>query len=212
MGRMVMFDLDGTLVDSVQDLANALNSVRISYGAEPLPVGTVKNIIGDGIKVLVQRALHDIDADLPLAVTQVQKFYAEHLTDNTVLYPGVFETLHKFRSSGMILAVVTNKNSREASRILQELKVADFFPDIVGGDSGFRLKPDPEALISLQQKYGVAKADCWMVGDHFTDLESGRRAGFRRIFCTYGFGQCREEMPDFTVDSFDRIADVIGKF
>ncbi len=209
MGKLVIFDLDGTLVDSVQDLADALNSVRISYGAELLPVDTVKNIIGDGIKVLVQRALQDVDADLILALTQVQKFYAEHLTDNTVLYQGVFETLQKLRRSGMIMAVVTNKNSREASRILQELKVADVFSDIIGGDSGFRLKPDPEALISLQQKYGVEKKDCWMVGDHFTDLESGRRAGFKRIFCTYGFGQCREEIPDFTVDSFDSIADII---
>ena len=105
--------------------------------------------------------------------------------------------------------MVSNKDSRESRTILERNGALEYFSDLIGGDSGFALKPAPDALFGLQEKYAVAPGDCWMVGDHFTDMEAGRRAGFRRIFCNYGFGELRGETPDFSVDSFPEIAETI---
>lgn len=209
---LVCFDLDGTLVNSVEDLAAGLNFMRASFGLAPLTTDEVAGIIGDGIRVLVKRALGNADVDLSLAVAEMQRYYTAHLTDMTRLYPGVKEGLQKLSGDGAELAVITNKNCGEAVKILQTLGVADMFSEIIGGDSGYGLKPEPDALLALRQKYAVSEKCCWMVGDHYTDLESGRRAGFRRIFCAYGFGECREETPDFSVDSFAQIADIVEKF
>ncbi|MBE6400256.1 MAG: HAD family hydrolase, partial [Lentisphaerae bacterium] len=137
-------------------------------------------------------------------------FYTEHLTDTTCLYPGALETLQELRRRGAKIALVTNKDTWAAVKILQTLQAAELFDDIVGGNSGYPFKPEPDALLALQKKYDVDSSGCWMIGDHHTDLGAGRRAGFNRIFCTYGFGSCGDEVPEHQVDSFPEILPLIG--
>ena len=209
MARLAVFDLDGTLADSLRDLADSINLVRGSFGLPPLSSDAARACIGDGLRKLVEKALAGSRYDLESAVARMKAVYGEHLTDHTRLFPGGEKALARLRDAGVILALVSNKDFRESRTILNRNGVLEYFSDLVGGDSGYALKPAPDALLSLREKYSVSSRDCWMVGDHFTDMEAGRRAGFRRIFCAYGFGELRGETPDFTVNSFPEIAETI---
>ena len=209
--KLAVFDLDGTLVDSAQDLATCINMTRATYGLAPLTVKTVAGYLGCGIRDLMTKSLSDMDEpDLDDALKKQAGFYAEHLTDATCLYPGVAETLQKLHDCGVKIALVTNKEVWAAEKILQNLRVAELFDDIIGGNSGYPFKPEPDSLLALKEKYTVETENCWMIGDHHTDLCAGRRAGFKRIFCTYGFGNCGEDVPDFTVESFSEIFPLIN--
>ena len=209
MARLAVFDLDGTLVDSLRDLADAINHMRGTFDLPPLSPDAARACIGDGIRKLVERALDGGGGDLEQAVARMKAFYGEHLTDHTRIYPGVEAALTRLRANGVILAMVSNKDFRESRTILDRNGVLGYFSDLIGGDSGFAFKPAPDALLSLQEKYALSPGECWMVGDHVTDMEAGRRAGYRRIFCTNGFGELRGEKPDFEVDSFAEVAETI---
>jgi phosphoglycolate phosphatase len=209
MAKLVVFDLDGTLVNSLPDLAAAINYMRHSFGLEPLDEPAVQKCIGDGIKNLVRRAVAGAEVDFDEALPRMKNFYAEHLLDQTCLFPGVADTMKTLGKRGMKIAVVTNKNYAETMAILRGLAIDGLCDDIIGGDSGFPLKPEPDSLICLQKKYAVDKSECWMIGDHHTDLESGRRAGFKRIFCKYGFGCMQDEKPDHLVENFAEIINIL---
>ena len=201
MPDLIVFDLDGTLIDSLRDLAAAINATREMFALKPLSIETVTSCVGNGVKVLIQRAFKDApEVGFDEALARYSRYYAEHLTVHTRLYPGVAEGLKKMHDRGIKLAVVTNKPSSAAKVILSDLQVADCFDAVCGGDAGVPLKPAPDSLLLFKERFNAR--ECWMVGDHYTDLEAGRRAGFRRAFARYGFGDPREEVPDFTLDKF----------
>ena len=201
MPDLIVFDLDGTLIDSLCDLAAAINATREMFGLKPLSVETVKACVGNGVKVLIQRAFKDApEVGFDDALARYSNYYATHLTVHTLLYPGVADGLKAIHDRGIKLAVVTNKPSSAATVILTDLQVADLFDAVCGGDGGVPLKPAPDMLLLFQERFKAK--NCWMIGDHYTDLEAGRRAGFRRGFARYGFGDPREEVPDFTLDTF----------
>ncbi|MBR7106792.1 MAG: HAD-IA family hydrolase [Lentisphaeria bacterium] len=212
MAKLLIFDLDGTLIDSRRDLAAAVNFMRQSMGLEPLDCARVVTMIGNGINSLVRRAVADADVDFETALKRMKRFYADNLLASTVLYPGVDEGLNVLKNMSLKLAVVTNKPAAATLKILEALGVGKYFSDIIGGDGEYPLKPAPDALLALQKKYNFSAGDCWMIGDHYTDLEAGRLAGFRRILVTYGFGDAKGETPDYTVDNFCEIADLIRGF
>lgn len=206
---LMTFDLDGTLIDSMRDLAVAINFMRARYGLPEASLDTAKTFVGNGAKTLVHRALGDCKADFDEALKCYREYYASHQLVHTKLYPGVAEGLEKLRRNNVVLAVVTNKPSSDALAILNGLGVADDFAEICGGDSGLPLKPEPDSLLHMKERFGAK--NCWMVGDHYTDLESGRRAGFFRVLARYGFGQPREEKPDMVVDSFSELVEAALK-
>jgi phosphoglycolate phosphatase len=139
----------------------------------------------------------------------MKRFYADNLLESTCLYPGVASTLAELQKQNLRLAVVTNKVADATVTILEALGIAGYFCDIIGGDDIYPLKPEPDSLLALQQKYNLDAKDCWMIGDNYTDLEAGRRAGFRRIFCTYGFGFKTNCVPSFEAESFDVLTGVL---
>ena len=207
---LMVFDLDGTLIDSMHDLAVAINFMRLRYGLPEVSVDTAKTFVGNGAKTLVRRALGDNRAaDFDEALHCYRDYYATHQLVYTKLYPGVAEGLDELRRGGVMTAVVTNKPFSDALAILKGLGVADKLAEIIGGDSGLPLKPEPDALLDMKKRFG--SRNCWMVGDHYTDLEAGRRAGFFRVLARYGFGQPREEVPDMTVDSFSELVEAALK-
>ena len=212
MVKLIVFDLDGTLIDSRRDLAGAVNYMRGSMGLEPLSAERVVSFVGNGVANLVRRAVADADVDFDEALRRMKRYYADHLVDSTCLYPGVSAGLKELKGAGITLAVLSNKPTAASRKILEQLGVAPLFAEIIGGDGSFPLKPEPDALRALQAKFGFELPSCWMFGDHYTDLEAARRAGFRRALARYGFGDPREEKFDFDVDSFGEFVMAIKGF
>lgn len=206
MNSVVIFDLDGTLIDSRKDLTTGVNLMRAEYGLSPLDVYTVADYVGNGARKLAERALKGIDTDVDEALTKMRGYYTEHMFDETDLYPTVKEGLQILKQKGFKTAVCTNKPQEPCLGILGHLGVAEDFDIIMGANPDFTLKPDPAMLEFILRQTGSSPENSWMVGDNYTDLESGRRAGTKTCFCNYGFGYQREESFDVAVDSFGEFA------
>ena len=206
MPSAIMFDLDGTLIDSRADLATGVNLTRRDLGLPPLEAALIAGYVGEGVRTLLTRALPECPGRLEEALELNHRHYCEHLLDETRLYPGVAPALAHLRDAGFRLAVVTNKPRPFTDLILEGLGVAPLLSAVVGGGDCPRLKPDPAPLrLALEQSQTTPEGS-WMVGDHFTDLEAGRRAGLHTCFCRYGFGDPREETWALAVDGLLELA------
>jgi phosphoglycolate phosphatase len=203
----IILDLDGTLIDSRADLATGVNLTRRDLGLPALAPALIATYVGEGVRRLLTRALPECPDRLEEALELNHQHYCEHLLDETRLYPGVSEALKRLRHAGFRLAVVTNKPRPFTDLILAGLGVAPLFSAVVGGGDCPRLKPDPAPLLVALEQCQCAPAASWMVGDHFTDLEAGRRAGLRTCFCRYGFGDPREEPWTLAVTSLLELAE-----
>lgn len=205
--QIIIFDLDGTLVDSRQDLATGINLMRRHYGLPPLSVATVSGFVGEGIRNLVSRSLQDASfgVDLDEAVRLDTEFYRAHIHDATTLYPGVRDGLERLAADGHALALLTNKPAGACHAILRHFKIDALFASVVGGDSGVPLKPNPAAVLTILRDVGGERADAWMIGDNHTDIAAAHRAGIHSIFVTYGIGALGPEKPEQTMDSFDAV-------
>ncbi len=184
-----MFDLDGTLVDSSVDLANAVNALLGDLGAAAIPTADVVGMVGEGAAVLVRRALTaaGLDPETPGALERFLAHYDPHLLDNTRPYAGIVETLRKL-SARTRLAVLTNKPARATELMLAGLELRGYFRDVIGGDTKWGRKPGPAGLLHLCEDAGVAPADTLLVGDSAVDLATARNAGTRICLARYGFG------------------------
>ncbi len=193
-----LFDLDGTLVDSVADLAGAVNLLRTELGLASLPVARVRTYVGDGASMLVRRSL----GEELFTEKHLQRFltlYGEHLLDHTAPYPGIIEFLEHHQ--GRPMAVVTNKPLAPTLELLDGLQLGGFFPVVVGGDSFSEKKPHPQPVIEALRMLGADPAGAVMIGDHHTDLRAGRAAGIATCFCSWGMGNDGGDPYDFRADS-----------
>jgi phosphoglycolate phosphatase len=202
--RLLVFDLDGTLVDSKEDLANAVNVAIESFDLPPLPHPTIYSYVGDGASALIRRALPPEKADvLPKVLDRFLAYYQRHLLDTTRAYPGVVGALRKW--AGIYrMAVLTNKGVAMSREILSGLSLDGYFFEVRGGDSFGTKKPDPEGLLQILQEAGVEAREAVMIGDSLNDVQAGRAAGAVTCGVTYGLGASgfAEHPPDFTVDRF----------
>ncbi len=186
--RLLIFDLDGTLVDSKKDLALSVNAMRERMGLGPLPEDVVASYVGQGVAVLVRRALGEqaTGEEVEKATSIFLDHYRLHMLDNTSTYPGVREALEKLR--GKRLAVLTNKPVNFSREILRRLNIGDLFSSVYGGNSFAQKKPDPVGVKKLMSDTGVSAEETIMVGDSDTDVLTGRNAGVWTCGVTYGFG------------------------
>jgi len=202
--KTALFDLDGTLIDSRLDLALAVNLTRQEFGLPPRSVEEVVACVGEGVRVLIERAIPEYPDQWDAMMLRQRVHYLAHSMDNTTLYPGVKETLSALCSEGWHLAVVTNKPGPVTRPILKGLGISDCFGAVVGGGDCPMLKPDPAPLFQAALQMGVTlDAEDWMVGDNFTDLEAGRRAGVKRCFCRFGFGDVRGETYELAINEMN---------
>ncbi|MBD1597117.1 phosphoglycolate phosphatase [Pseudomonas typographi] len=202
--RLVMFDLDGTLVDSVPDLAAAVDATLRQMGREPAGIERVKLWIGNGAKVLVRRALaggldhsavDDAEAEQALALF-MQAYAGDHA--HTEVYPGVRETLKWLKGQGVEMALITNKPEQFVAPLLDQLKLGRYFRWIIGGDTLAQQKPDPAALFFVMKMAGVTPEQSLFVGDSRNDILAAKAAGVASVGLTYGYNHGRpiaEEGP-----------------
>jgi 2-phosphoglycolate phosphatase len=208
--KAILFDLDGTLIDSVTDLAKSVNHTLTQVGLPTHTHEEIKNFVGDGVQKLIKRSLGRTNmAKYSEAFALFMDHYGTHCTDNTVLYPGVAETLPLLQQN-YCLAVLTNKSVTFSRKILRNLEIDFYFKEVLGGDSLPTKKPDPAPIFHLADRWGIDPArEIIMVGDHATDIEVGQRAGCRTVFVTGTIGQKRGLTPDFTIASLLELPDLL---
>lgn len=216
MRSLVVFDLDGTLVDSTRDIATAVNLALGAVAPElrALPEPTVRGFIGEGVQSLLTRVCTHVGrpelaaALFPAYVTA----YARHLLDTTCLYPGVADTLAALRADGRRLAVLTNKPGDFSRTILSGLGVAPYFTRVLGGGDGMPRKPDPAGLLSLLADHAAEPGQAVLVGDSAIDVATGRAAGVVTVGLTYGLDPegLRAARPAVVLDDFRALTAVLS--
>jgi phosphoglycolate phosphatase len=188
--RFVVFDLDGTLIDSRRDLADSANEMLVGYDAAPLSEEAIGHMVGAGAAQLVARALAAANVDVPLddALARFLASYDRRLTNHTRPYPGIPELLDELSARRVKMALLTNKPLEPSGRILETFGLAGYFPLRVGGDGPWPRKPAPDGLQFLMNEESAAPADTVLVGDSTVDLQTARNAGVRICLARYGFG------------------------
>jgi phosphoglycolate phosphatase len=208
---LLIFDLDGTLIDSKQDLVCAVNAARAHAGMGPLENETIASYVGDGAPVLIRRALGPgaTDGEVQDALEFFLAYYNDHLVDHTVLYPGVRETLDRLTGAGVKMAVLTNKPVRMSRAIVDALGVAPHFERVYGGNSFEQKKPHPIGIETLLAECDAARDRTMMVGDSGVDIRTARNAEVRACGVTYGFQpeSLTAHPPDLLIDRIEQLAD-----
>jgi phosphoglycolate phosphatase len=205
--QAILFDLDGTLVDSVPDLAAAVNGLLAELGRPALGLAQVTGMVGDGTTALVERALAAsgaADTPLPAALDRFLALYEADPTRLTRPYAGVPAVLDQLAAAGWRLGVCTNKPERATRAVLAGLDLERFFTAVLGGDSGPTRKPDPGPLRAALGRLGSAPARAAMIGDHRNDVIAAHAAGMRVVFARYGYGAATLEglTADAVIDHF----------
>lgn len=208
--QAIVLDLDGTLLDTASDIAEAANRMLAGLGRATLDEATVKSYIGNGVSRLVKRALTgslDGEPDAALfdqALALFRTHYAGTLTATTRHYPGVLEGLEAMKQAGFRLACITNKAERFTTPLLEAMGLASFFEVVISGDTLSAKKPDPLPLQHVAERFGVPVERMLLIGDSLNDVQAARAAGCR-VFCVpYGYnrtGHVRDLNPDQVIES-----------
>lgn len=204
---LMIFDLDGTLIDSGNDLASAVNHTLEEMSMPPLKREKITGYVGDGVKLLLERSIGGKNIDrLEEALDIFIGYYTDHILDTTDLYPNVKDVLHHFKNKKKI--IVTNKIYRLSSMIVNELKIKEYFEEIIGRDSAQYKKPDPALLISLAQKYSADIGRTVVIGDGLNDIKLAKNSGAISCALLNGLGvrdKLLELKPDYSCEDISEM-------
>jgi len=212
--KAVVIDLDGTLADTIPDLAEAANMMLRELGRPGLERELIRTFVGKGIPKLVERALAgSLEGSVPAgllarALPIYERCYAEVNGKHTVIFPGVSEGLRTLRAMQLPLACVTNKAERFTLALLEQLQLARCFEQVIAGDTLAKKKPDPLQLLHAAEQFNVSPERSLMVGDSINDVEAARAAGFQILCVSYGYNlgrDIREANPDAVVDTLNEL-------
>lgn len=206
--KLVIFDFDGTLIDTRRDIITAVNYARKQFELPVLADDAVTGMVGDGISMLTHRAFAGTAVDLSEAEKAILDYYLAHPADHARLYPGVETTLPTIEGTRTI---VSNKLVSLVKLLLDHTGLTPFFEFIAGGDTFEERKPDPMAVKFLLSRYSVSSDEAIMVGDHAPDIEMAKRAGIRSVYCNYGFFGRDTVGADFNIDSFEELLDILDQ-
>lgn len=216
--QMILIDVDGTLVDSVPDLAYCVDEMMKQLGREPHGEEKVRDWVGNGVERLTRRALigqldgEPSDEDFEKAYPIFLDLYAENTSKRSLLYPGVREGIDYMKSQGYQLGCVTNKAAQFTIPLLKDLGVYDEFGIVVAGDTLPVKKPDPRPLLHAAEHFGVTAENSLMLGDSKSDVKAARAAGFQIVCMSYGYNHgedIRNYEPDAVIDSMAELSDLI---
>jgi len=209
--KLLIFDLDGTLIDSRLDLANSVNAARLHLDMPPLPNETVYSYVGNGVDALIKRSLGDGASERELARAKefFLDYYRAHMLDFTTLYPATTESLQRLAGAGMQLAILTNKPVRFSTAIAEGLGIAPLFRHIYGGNSFEQKKPHPIGIETLCKEIGASRDECVMIGDSAVDVQTARNARVPVWGVSYGFQPESFALhpPDWLGHSMSEVAD-----
>jgi len=213
----LVFDLDGTLVNSLPDLRAALNEILRGLGRRDLTPDEVRRMIGDGTRALVERALAvtgGTTGDFEAAHEHFLEIYEAAPAKLSSLYPGVNETLKSLHNSGARLGICTNKLQAATVAVLQAFKIDKYFDTVLGGDVGSFRKPDPRHLLLAIERLGATPNESIMIGDNENDYTAARAVGIPVILMRYGYLRvpCETLQPDVWLDQFDQVPDKVARF
>ncbi|MCL4536851.1 MAG: HAD-IA family hydrolase [Nitrospirae bacterium] len=211
--KLIIFDLDGTLIDSSIDIANAINYAIEPYGARPITVKETISLVGEGITRLIEKLIEreSINADRNALTERFLEHYSAHLIDNTTIYPGVRETLQKLKDYKK--AVISNKREALSTKILNDLGLLKYLDLVVGSDTTPERKPSPIPILHVLSKLNIRPEDAVIVGDSNFDIEAGKAAGIKTIAVTYGYRPLDLlKGADFIIDRMDELIDIFRRF
>jgi phosphoglycolate phosphatase len=211
MKPVLIFDLDGTLVDSKKDLTASVNYIRHRFNLSILTEEQIARFIGDGALMLIRRALAEkaTEANVQNGLQMFLSYYRAHMLDATVLYPGVKETLDRLKDCR--LAVLTNKPVHFSCAMLDGLGIYHHFVAVYGGNSFDHKKPDPVGIYQILSDTNGSRERTWMIGDSAVDVLTGRNASIRTCGVTYGYASetFAEHPPDYLIDRFSELEALI---
>ena len=212
MNELLIFDLDGTLIDSKRDLADSVNAMRLHLGEPLLADETVYSYVGNGAPVLVRRALPGRDEEeIERGLRFFLDYYRDHMLDATTLYPGVREGLDRLLAADVKMAVLTNKPVRFSENLIKGLGLEAHFFRIYGGNSFEEKKPHPKGIELLMEESGIGRAQTIMVGDSAVDVLTARNAQVRACGVSWGFQPetFAEAPPDFVIDEMSELVGMV---
>jgi phosphoglycolate phosphatase len=211
--KLVVFDLDGTLIDSKKDLVVSVNATRQHYSLDDLDSHTVESYVGNGAAVLIEKAMGAgfTDEDLSSALDYFIHYYREHSLVYTDLYPEARNVIQAIADAGITQAVLTNKPVRISKEILAGLGLGDAFLQVYGGNSFETKKPDPEGLLRLMEEAGTSPSETLMVGDSTVDIQTARNAGCRSCGATFGFQpeSLADPAPEFLIANLGELLPIV---
>ena len=212
MKELLIFDLDGTLIDSKRDLADSVNAMRVHLGEPLLPDELVYSYVGNGAAVLVQRSLPGRDEEeIERGLRFFLEYYRDHMLDATTLYPGVREGLDKLLAADVKMAVLTNKPVRFSEHLIQGLGLERHFFRIYGGNSFEEKKPHPKGIELLMEESAIGRRETIMVGDSAVDVMTARNAQVRACGVSWGFQPetFAQAPPDFVIDDMNELVGMV---
>lgn len=208
--KLIIFDLDGTLVDSSRDITNALNHAIEPYGFKPLAVEDTIKMVGEGLTRLIEKILVGNNTAIrPDVLDRFVKYYTEHLTDFTRPYPGIRETLEKLGRYKK--AVISNKRESLSKKVLEQLGLLKFFDIVLGSDSIPEKKPSPVPVKKVLEILKIAPDEAIIIGDSDLDMQAGKKAGLTAVAVTYGY-RSKELLKDadFFINNMNQLLTLIG--
>lgn len=217
--RAVVFDLDGTLIDSAPDIRSAINTVLSETGRRALSLAQVRGMVGDGTRALVERAFAAVDGgatpESAAMAPHLERFraaYEARMTAETKVYPGAIEALRDLHGAGLRLGICTNKPDRPARAVLAALGLAPFIHAVVGGETAPARKPDPRHLAAVLDLMGAAPGEAVMVGDGVNDVAAARALSMPVILVAFGYSRSVPHSlgADAVIEDFARLHDALA--
>lgn len=215
--KLIIFDMDGTLIDSAPSLTYAVNHTLQALGKEPITINEAKSYIGNGATILMHRALvrdrdyqkYNLDPKyLQDALNSFLEFYGKNLNEKTTLYPNVIKTLRALKSKNIKLALATNKPHQFVQQMLEHFKIYEFFDTFIGSSDSIKRKPNPDILFECCKQTNINPKDSLMVGDSANDINAAKNANIDSIFVTYGY--CNKPDSIAPTIKIDNIEDILN--
>ncbi len=206
--KVLIFDLDGTLFDTREDIIDAVNYARAAFGLPLLTGKAIVSMVGNGMGMLAARAFEGTSVSEEAGRERIMEYYEVHAADKARPFPGVVKTLPSLLSPRV---VISNKPKRLVDDLLEKNGMTGWFDFVAGGDTFERRKPDPLAVDFVRDRYRVSAQEILVVGDHWPDIEMAKRAGAKSVYCNYGFFGHDTVGADYRIDCFDELPGILAE-